>query len=98
MNEHTDERGLPACASCGEPARFTIILHGERTPACLRHLNHWRSGFSVGAAALRDAADDVPDWKIPKNADYVRRWLRARADHIEACPLPLGSGRTEADS
>jgi hypothetical protein len=31
------------CGSCGEPAPYVITLHGAPMPACLRHLNHWRT-------------------------------------------------------
>jgi hypothetical protein len=32
-----------ACGSCGDPAPYTITLHGEPMSVCLRHLNHWRT-------------------------------------------------------
>lgn len=36
-----------ACASCGEPSIHRIILRGEPTPVCLRHLNHWETPTPV---------------------------------------------------
>jgi hypothetical protein len=32
-----------SCGSCGAPAPYTITLRGKPMPACLRHLNHWRT-------------------------------------------------------
>lgn len=31
------------CGSCGEQALHFIVLDGFDVPACLRHLNHWRT-------------------------------------------------------
>ena len=42
MSEHSAENDAP-CGSCGEPSIHRIILHGQRVPVCLRHLNHWRT-------------------------------------------------------
>ena len=44
----------PPCGSCGQPAPYTIILRGVPTPACLRHLNHWRSPVEHGYGDTSD--------------------------------------------
>jgi hypothetical protein len=31
------------CGACGQPGEFAIILGGLPMPACLRHLNYWRT-------------------------------------------------------
>lgn len=55
LNEQSAENDVPACGSCGAPAPYTITLRGEPMPACLRHLNHWRSPVEHGYGAEPDS-------------------------------------------
>lgn len=53
----------PACASCGEPSIHRIILRGEPTPVCLRHLNHWRTPAPTPPTVGDDeAVEALAEW------------------------------------
>lgn len=96
------ENGLPACGSCGAPAPYTITLRGEPMPACLRHLNHWRSPVTecpdcgeTGRYDRRVIVDGRGVYTCPNG----HRWQNAdeTPDSKGYTPFPPGKPATEAD-
>lgn len=73
MSEHTVENGLRdarhlRCGSCGEQALHFIVLNGFDVPACLRHLNVWKSpDFATESAARAKPAPHGVAWEDKLN-------------------------------
>lgn len=75
---HSAERGAP-CGSCGATPTYVITLHGMPVPACLRHLNHWRT--------------PAPDYTCPTRCVEVNHPGREHGDwltgHVPAPPRTI---------
>ena len=68
------------CGSCGKPAEFTITLRGRPMPACLRHLNHWRT--------------PPPDFTCPAACVESNHPGREHSDWLAEYDAPPSGGRT----
>lgn len=86
-DETPDDRGyvvvnppvVRPCGSCGEPGPYTITLDGEPMPACLRHLNVWRT--------------PGPDYTCPSLCVEVNHPGREHGDWIERRTPSAGEDR-----
>lgn len=71
---------IAPCGSCGEPGLYIITLHGRPVPACLRHLNHWRT--------------PAPDYTCPSACVDLSHPGREHGDwltgHVPTPPMTLG--------
>lgn len=76
---HSVEKDAP-CGSCGATPTYTITLHGRPVPACLRHLNHWRT--------------PAPDYTCPTACVERNHPGREHGDwltgHVPAPPQTIG--------
>ena len=71
--EHAVRAALAVpCGSCGEPAPYVITLRGRPVPACLRHLNHWRTPAADYTCPTRCVEQNHP-------GRGHHEWLDARA-------------------